>query len=352
MIYGMPMFEYGGSYFGNYGNNTVDDPTTITKMQPKKAGIIPSGTPAPQTMNKIDPSQDTYGILSGGNSNISNNGYVNQGLNLATGLVNSFAQQNASKGNVAMQNSGTQQAVDMVAGSVVPGYNLLSGIGKWAQGDYAVVNNDSNSVDYGMLADKDKYNFASTASGFMGPNNLISGISGDGWTASQRAEHIEGKYKDQRNANRNRLNAQNRQRDINQGLGSRFWDQNQTMMQAAYGGALPVLGESYADGGYLDRYGASRQDLPQITNYNSGHSLLEDGGELEQQPQVKGSMITKYNEGGTHQENPNGGVPVDSRGNKSVTSNARPIASTEEGELSYFSKKNGKSFVFSNKIFV
>ena len=54
--------------------------------------------------------------------------------------------------------------------------------------------------------------------------------------------------------------------------------------------------------------------------------------------------LLEYNSGGTHEENPNGGIPV---GPKGYPSN-KPIAMVEEGETSFMS--NGTGYVFSNRI--
>lgn len=54
--------------------------------------------------------------------------------------------------------------------------------------------------------------------------------------------------------------------------------------------------------------------------------------------------LLEYNSGGTHEQNPNGGIPV---GPKGYPSN-KPVAMVEEGETSFMS--NGTGYVFSNRI--
>ena len=53
--------------------------------------------------------------------------------------------------------------------------------------------------------------------------------------------------------------------------------------------------------------------------------------------------VTKYNEGGSHEENPHGGVPIGQGKNGKMNT-------VEEGEASYESDE-GK-YIFSNRIFL
>lgn len=139
---------------------------------------------------------------------------------------------------------------------------------------------------------------------------------------------------------------QTKNKQISQGYGGNYFDSNQSMM-AAYGGSLPVLGESYAMGGPISkRYGYTRADLLPISNYNSGVDIMEEGGEI----QPKNSMVTEYNSDMSHAENPQGGTAVDSVGNRSVTSNNRQVALIEGNEVSFYSKSKGSSYIFSDKI--
>jgi len=45
-----------------------------------------------------------------------------------------------------------------------------------------------------------------------------------------------------------------------------------------------------------------------------------------------------------------GGVPVDASGNRTVVSANRPVATVEEGEVSWFDPNSKTTYVFSNKI--
>lgn len=75
------------------------------------------------------------------------------------------------------------------------------------------------------------------------------------------------------------------------------------------------------------------------------YGMLEEGGSIP--------AITEYNVGGVHDENMSGygGIPVDAQGNKSIVSNAKPVATTEEGEITWRNPSTGEAYVFSNKIF-
>ena len=74
---------------------------------------------------------------------------------------------------------------------------------------------------------------------------------------------------------------------------------------------------------------------------------FELGGSVAQRP-----MVNEYNEGGTHDMNTSGygGVPVDSMGNRTIVSANRPVATVEEGEVSWFDPNSKTTYVFSNKI--
>lgn len=60
-----------------------------------------------------------------------------------------------------------------------------------------------------------------------------------------------------------------------------------------------------------------------------------------------GGMFKEYNKGGTHEENPYGGIPVDYLGNTNIVD---PVASVEQGETSFIFNKRG--YVFSDRILI
>jgi hypothetical protein len=60
-------------------------------------------------------------------------------------------------------------------------------------------------------------------------------------------------------------------------------------------------------------------------------------------------VITQYPTGGTHEQNPYGGNPIDAMGNVSASSGMEPVALGEEGELSV-RLPGGQTFMFSNRI--
>lgn len=383
----------------------------------------------------------------------------------AAGILGTVAasgrQQNPYQANLA-GNSATQQTVDSLV-SLIPGVGQIYGAGKQvgqiAKNDYAAQN------EFGELASTEKFNIADTIGTFIDPlSSFISGISGEGWTAQQRSKMINDKAAPRRKAYEEYQIAQLKQREVNAGLGGRYFDQNQ-LMQAEMGGPLnvgyytdAVLGSSMQMGGPISKnYGYTRSDLVPMSNYNSGIDIYEEGGELPiaestntqalkeqsynkynkaqqirntqgeigatkdkshyqelmnwyyklppgvqdalqigsttaswtlnptgkaaaalapkalkptvnllgkllpfeeggqlEQPkmQPKGSMITSYDNDMSHAESPIQGTPVDEHGNRVVTSNTRPVAKVQGGEISYFSKKAGKSYVFSNDLFI
>lgn len=282
----------------------------------------------------------------------------------AAGILGTVAasgrQQNPYQANLA-GNSATQQTVDSLV-SLIPGVGQIYGAGKLvgqiAKNDYAAQN------EFGELANTEKFIIADTIGTFIDPlSSFISGISGEGWTAQQRSKMINDKAAPRRKAYEEYQTAQLKQlkqREVNAGLGGRYFDQNQ-LMQAEMGGPLnvgyytdAVLGSSMQLGGPISKnYGMTRADLPQLSNYNAGTDIYEEGGALDQQAmQPRGSMITSYDNDMSHAESPIQGTPVDEHGNRVVTSNTRPVAKVQGGEISYFSKKAGKSYVFSNDLFI
>jgi hypothetical protein len=98
-------------------------------------------------------------------------------------------------------------------------------------------------------------------------------------------------------------------------------------------GTVPVniYGKSYSIPSYKKPVGA-----PEIAQQ------FAMGGDLP--------VVTQYDTGGTHEQNPNGGVAVDSQGNKVIMSKTSPVAMTEEGEVSWKNPTTGQVYVFSNRL--
>lgn len=335
IMYPYPMFKKGG-YLDRYLMAGGGDIPAMTSLD-MSAAYMPK---AAETMSPVNNQLQT-----GKNNSAINMGTVGSVAGVAGGVFNSLAanntQNNPYRSNLP-GNSTAQQTVDSVA-SVLPFYSVGKSVGNLAKSDYQTQN------EFGELTDTDKFTTAETIGTFIDPlSSFISGLSGEGWTAKQKAEKINASGAENRMKYKEMKAAQYKQREINSGHAGNYWDLNNSM-QAAYGGSLPgpgVIGESYAKGGYIERYGATRADLPQISNYNSGINTLEDGGKIPQ--------VTEYNVGGEHSENQSGygGIPVDAQGNKSIVSGNKPTAVTEEGELSWWNSKKGSAYVFSNKLFV
>jgi len=219
----------------------------------------------------------------------------------------------ANNTNVA-PDTATQQTVDSLL-SNIPFYSVGNALGDWAATDYKSIGTDPNDAkNFGKLSDPDRYDVASTIGGFLGPDNLISGLSGEGWTAGERRAKIEEKTAPQRAALIKQKNEQWRATNQAENPG-RFYDTNQ-MMMAAYGGPL-----------------------------NQPMQNMQQMGQPNQMPQV-----TEYNTGGTHEQNPNQGVPVDSEGNPATISGGKAVALTEAGEVA-FRSKSGEIYVFSSRLF-
>lgn len=289
----LPLIESGGG---------------IPTMTPRNTAQvnIPNMTAAPASMTPVNNTAFPSEIKQGGGFSVGSAAGI---AGVAGGVLNALAMSNQggySNPAILPGNSTTQQTVDSVA-SMLPFYSLGKSVGNYAKTDYMTQN------EFGELANENKFKVADTIGTFIDPlGSLVSGLSGEGWTANERAKIINEKAAPARQAFEKRKAAELKQREIDAGLGGKYWDQNQ-LMQAEMGGPI-----------------------------------------FDQNSTPKGMMVTAYNEGGEHSENKSGfgGVPVDQFGNKVVASNARPVATTEEGEVTFFSKRNNMSYVFSNKIFV
>lgn len=202
-------------------------------------------------------------------------------------------------GGTLAQDTTTQQAFDQLA-SVIPFYSVGNMLGDLAATDYKNISLDTENPDtFGMLTDPGRYDVASTIGWFLGPDNLISGLSGEGWTAKQRREKIEERYAPQRNALIRQRDARvdKERRERNPG---NFYDTNQ-LLNAAYGG--------------------------QIGQSNRGG-------------------LTDYQTGQKHGESELDGIPVDNEGNPSANSNMPAVALTAKGEVTY------DSYVYSDELFI
>jgi hypothetical protein len=286
---------------------------------------------------------------------------IASGVGSAAGSIFSGLAQNA--GGTQVPDSATQQTVDSLL-SNIPFYSVGNAIGDWAATDYKNVGADTSNLEtYGKLADPGKYDVASTISGFLGPDNLISGLSGDGWTAGERRSKIEDKMAPQRNALIAQKAAQYKQREIDAGLGGNYQDIN-NMMMAREGGPLPVNGFDFQGSMQDFEMGGQFPRTMQNTNYfrwSSNPDTYAMGGAMSPNgPQTsnvsmdkspQNPVINEYGVGGTHAENSNGGIPVDSNGTPSVVSGQNPIALTEENEVSWWNPSTKTTYVFSNSLF-
>ena len=232
-------------------------------------------------------------------------------------------QNNPYSANLAGQSTG-QQVVDSLV-SQIPVVGQIYGAGK-VIGDYAKT--DYGALDeYGQLADTGKYTTADTIGMFIDPlGSFISGLSGEGWTPQQRADITN--TKGAKTKQQVEVERAKQWRATNQAENpGRFYDTNQ-MMMAAYGGPLeqPV------------------QNMQQLD---------QQRGQLSQNMQQPNQMpqVTEYNTGGTHEQNPNQGVPIDSEGNPATVSGGRAVALTEAGEVA-FKTRSGETYIFSSKVFI
>ena len=80
----------------------------------------------------------------------------------------------------------------------------------------------------------------------------------------------------------------------------------------------------------------------------------EFGGDINDvriAPQSSNKAVTNiYKSGGSHEQNPNGGINIDSNGGNSSTSDQQAVASAEEGEVSWKDPISGKVYIFSRRI--
>jgi hypothetical protein len=97
-------------------------------------------------------------------------------------------------------------------------------------------------------------------------------------------------------------------------------------------GASFINNKQYSYGGNLFKDGGNAELMKTLYNNNN---LFASGGDADNTDFSNG--VTEYNEGGTHEENPNGGVPVgtDSKGTPNLV---------EQGEVRY------KDYIYSNRL--
>jgi len=257
--------------------------------------------------------------------------YGTQAAGIAANLLSSAAAQNSgamTHPEYLPGNNTAQQSVDSVAGAILPGYGLGKAVGNYAKTDYMAQN------EFGELANTSKFETADTIGMFIDPlGSFISGLSGEGWTPKQRADKINSQGASNRRKHEQQDWANYVAMDKASGNAGRYADTNQ-MLQAKFGGPIqvPYL-EAMAYGGPLT-----------LNGFNGQGSMMDF--------EKGGPIITEYNVGGEHDENPNGGIPTDAMGNKAVVSGTRPTVLTEAGELSWYNPKTKKAFVFSNKLFI
>ena len=97
-------------------------------------------------------------------------------------------------------------------------------------------------------------------------------------------------------------------------------------------GGSYINNKQYSYGGNLFKDGGNAELMKTLYNNNN---LFASGGDADNTDFSNG--VTEYNEGGTHEENPNGGVPVgtDSKGTPNLV---------EQGEVRY------KDYIYSNRL--
>lgn len=358
----------------------------ITRMQPLQATTVYT----PPTM-KIQQTPNTISV--GKDNNLGKNNNSGNLMNTVTGALSTGLSSYGSTGSVGQGVSSTVDSLIKsipVAGQIISAVDMIADPLASAFGDAGATN------QYNQAAERLINPLNSLESGI---SNLIDGNSKEGWNDLMGvvlpglAGYNDAKWERERrsaDASRERvlLNEKDKQRDVQQGYGWRYRDQP---MQAANGGYLgysdDVLGQSFAMGGellefgkggkihikpenrgkfteYKQRTGKTTEEalhskdphVRQMANFarNASHWKHEFGGDIEEQSQVINSnpQITEYNEGDTHDMNTSGygGVPVDASGNRTVVSANRPVATVEEGEVSWFDPNSKTTYVFSNKI--
>ena len=344
----------------------------------------------PPTM-KIQQTPNTISVGKGNNLGKNNNS--GNLMNTVTGALSTGLSSYGSTGSVGQGVSSTVDSLIKsipVAGQIISAVDMITDPLASAFGDAGATN------PYNQAAER---LFSPLNSLESGISNLIDGNSKEGWNdligvvLPGLAGYNDAKWeREKRSADASRervlLNEKDKQRDVQQGYGWRYRDQP---MQAAYGGYLgyndDVLGQSFEFGGellemgkggkiyikpenrgkfteYKQRTGKTTEEalhskdphVRQMANFarNARHWKHEFGGDIEEQSQVINSnpQITEYNEGDTHDMNTSGygGVPVDASGNRTVVSANRPVATVEEGEVSWFNPNSKTTYVFSNKI--
>ena len=358
----------------------------ITRMQPLQTTTVYT----PPTM-KIQQTPNTISVGKGNNLGKNNNS--GNLMNTVAGALSTGLSSYGSTGSVGQGVSSTVDSLIKsipVAGQIISAVDMIADPLASAFGDAGATN------PYNQAAERLINPLNSLESGI---SNLIDGNSKEGWNDLMGivlpglAGFNDAKWeREKRSADASRervlLNEKDKQRDVQQGYGWRYRDQP---MQAANGGYLgysdDVLGQSFAMGGellefgkggkihikpenrgkftaYKQRTGKTTEEalhsknphVRQMANFarNARHWKHEFGGDIEEQSQVINSnpQITEYNEGDTHDMNTSGygGVPVDASGNRTVVSANRPVATVEEGEVSWFDPNSKTTYVFSNKI--
>lgn len=277
----LPIVEYGGKLY------RMDLGGDIPRMTPLDMSSTYMSK-APTTMASV-PNQS-------GNQRSGNGmGIAGAVGSAAGGIFSSLASNN--RGTIA-QDSSTQRTVDSLLNNI-PFYSVGNSLGDWAATDYkGLATNQDDPANFGKMANPGKYDVASTISGFLGPDNLISGLSGEGWTAGQRRKKLEAKSAPQREALIKQQQQQVHQREVAYNPGN-YWDEN-SMMQAEYGGALPILGQSYAMGGPLYK-GKPTANIPEIdqftkdyTNSTNFENLSKGMGDTDEMIEMRREDVNRF----------------------------------------------------------
>ena len=286
-------------------------------------------------------------------------------------------------------NSETQQTIDSVVGSILPFYSTGKALGDWAKTDYMATNK------YGGIDNKGKYSVADTIGMFLDPlSSFISGLSGEGWTPQDRLKKINKK------AGENKAREERFLMEKSLAMERKANPQYTFGFGAAYGGDV-IEGdketrrqkkirelETILKPVPADNSSAYKPDDNIITNVlsvNERISIQRKLGRLKGAKKYRGSTggffnpidsnpnktrcvgdgntvskslnlkalgggVIRYNVGGTHEQNPYGGIPVDNLGNPTSISKSKPVATVEEDEVSWLDPNTGSAYIFSNRL--
>jgi len=121
---------------------------------------------------------------------------------------------------------------------------------------------------------------------------------------------------------------------------------------AVFGAYTTIAGNAdirNANAGITSKYNATKELVNEYDSRTMGNNgNIQNAAEGGQLP--NDGAYREYNVGGSHMENPNGGIPVDSKGNPTVVSGQSPVAKVEQGEVAANVGKDIGSYIFSKKL--